>query len=271
MKKRKDPRAAVYQATSYTFLSGAIRLHNARIATLCASVAISKAHSTPLPEPDDHPLWSVLKPLLEIEPREYDSFLYLSDLVYIVYGTTLFDTFLSETTRFLFLNSPAALGDDSQLKLEAVLRARSRFDVLNFVVEKRVRDISFQSFRERLRFLKERFGLRFSLPSTVAAALEHYSSVRNTIVHDQGFLELFLNARGKIAARQVRCSRHPTAVSASDLPKALDAYKAAMALVHEAVLEQVLHQPHSNPNASVSPKAQARKRKASPTAKVPRR
>jgi hypothetical protein len=240
MKKSAGYEYRLLSAVALNYLQGLLRLEYARAAALSAMLAMRQAHGPELPARDKHALWTVVDVLCNVEYSAFDSFCYLSDVVYLVYGTTLFDCFLSEITRFLFLRHPAALGDEYPIKLQSVLHARSRYDVLNLAVGKRVRDLGYKTFRERLRVLDERFGLKVGLPRKVQKALEHYSSRRNAMVHDQAFLEVRLNGRGKLVVKGTKSPRRPTPVTGCELRDAIDAYSSSVRLITEAVAEQVL-------------------------------
>ena len=56
------------------------------------------------------------------------------------------------------------------------------------------------------------------------ASLDHFSSIRNTLVHDQGVLDLSLDDEGRLVAMQRRCAHHPTPVATADLGQAVSTY-----------------------------------------------
>jgi hypothetical protein len=239
-KTREQEQTETFLAIAATFSTGLYRLYSARVAALAGLVAIYRAHTVALPERDNHPLWEVVEEIINLEYQDYDNSRYLSELSFLVYATTLFDTFLTETTRFLFLRHPAALGDDCPIQVDAVLKARSRFDLLNAVVNKRVRSIANEGFPIRIRLLKKTFGLRFSLPADVAESLKHCSTTRNTVVHDQAFYEVYLDSRGRLSKRSIRCPRHPTPVPSKDFKAAMSVYRQAVWLISDAILVHTL-------------------------------
>ena len=78
------------------------------------------------------------------------------------------------------------------------------------------------------------------LSSQAQDSLEHYSSVRNTVVHDQGIFELHLDENGNVASRQKTCPRHPSPITEDDVGKAHDGYREVVYAVTKAVFSQVL-------------------------------
>jgi hypothetical protein len=236
-----------YSAIAVTFQHGLLRLSLGRIASLQSAIAIARVHTDELPERDDHPLWEVVDRLSEIEYSEFDSFCYITDLSDLVYATAVFDTFLSETTRFLFLRNPAALGSDCQVPLDMVLKARSKPDVLNKLVAKKTREMAYLSLTERMKVLRQRFGLKPILPKGVREALGDFSSIRNTVLHDQGLFEIKIDGRGRLTTTQRACLRHPTPITHADLKRARDAYARAVKEIAKAVFTQVLRVSKGSP------------------------
>jgi len=89
-----------------------------------------------------------------------DSHTYVTDLSHLIYATSLLDTFLSETTLFLFLLHPLSMGKNQQVPLRMVIEASSRNETLTQAARARTREISYLPFLGRLQFLRDTFGLR---------------------------------------------------------------------------------------------------------------
>jgi hypothetical protein len=251
--KSKKEQAALnaYAAIAATFYRGLLRLGDSRIAALQSSIAIVKANTRKLPARDDHPLWEIVDSLCAVEFAEFDSFEYITDVSYLVRAATLFDTFFSETTRFLFLRNPRSLGSDCQIPLDTLLEARSKSDALNRLVEKKARDLAYLSLPERLKDLGRRFGLKPDFSPGIVDDLDDFSSTRNTMVHDQGFYDIKLDSRGRLAAEQRACARHRTPITRDELRRAVDAYTSAVRTIAAAVFTQVLHVVDDTPESVV--------------------
>jgi hypothetical protein len=238
----KADQAAIeaYSAIAMTFARGLLRLHRSRVALALSSVAMLKLHRDELPERDGHPLWEVVDDLLAVEFAEFDSFQYIGDISHLVYAAAVFDTFLTETTRFLFLRQPAALGKDCKVPLETVINARSRPDILNQIVEAKTRELAFKGLKERLKVLQMTFGLKPALSKNDLELLAEFADTRNTILHDQGFFEIRISAGDKLTVKQRACPQRPTPISSEDSKKTYDAYEQATAAIAKSVFTQVL-------------------------------
>lgn len=178
--------------------------------------------------------------LTMIQPENLDCHIYVSDLSHLIYATSLLDTFLSETTLFLFLLHPLSMGKNQQVPLRMVIDAHSRNETLTEAARTRTREISYLPFLGRLQFLRDTFGLEIVLGSQAEESLEHYSSVRNTAVHDQGVFELSLAEDGCVMAKQKTCAVHPSKITADDVDRATNSYRHVASLVSKAVFSQVL-------------------------------
>ena len=126
-----------------------------------------------------------LERLGSIERSEYEAYCYLANIAYLIYATTLLDTFLSETTRFLLLLFPRALGKKQTVPIEILLDSSSRAHIIESTVAKKVRELGHEGFLGRLSFLREQFGLSMNLSDEDNLGLEHFSGIRNALIHDQ--------------------------------------------------------------------------------------
>jgi len=224
-----------------SYLRGYVRLLEAEVAASHARVALLclRKEGTPKSTPEG-PYSEAIEWLHKISYPEFDAFSYVTEVSYLVYSTTLLDSFLSDATRFLLLLHPASMGKELSIRLDSVITATSREDLLNLAAGKKVRDLSYLPFIARIEFLKNRFGLRLKLDAETIDALEHYSTLRNVIVHDQSIFEIGLVAGGSLAVEQKRCARHPTPLKRNDLAKAKRAHNKVVGGIFEAVVTQVL-------------------------------
>lgn len=101
----------------------------------------------------------------------------------LVTALTLFDTFLSDVTRFLLLVYPESIGDQ-KIKVRDILDLTSVAQVINEVVVRKVRGVSYKNYRDRIKFLENTFGINASDLSDKIDSLEQYVELRNSIVHD---------------------------------------------------------------------------------------
>ena len=225
----------VYQALALSIINGMTKLTSARMATLSLELVWTRLLvNGRLDETSKNRIES-------LTPGVMENFIYVTRISHLIYATSLLDTFLSDTTRFLFLRTPAALGGGHIITMKSVLASSSRSDLITQAVAKKVRDLSFRTFLDRIEALKDSFGLRVEQSDTDVETLEHFSSLRNTIVHDQGFIDLLLSEDGELSAIRKTCPIHPTPVSDDDLLEAIRTYFGVIRAVYDAVVGQVLH------------------------------
>ena len=180
--------------------------------------------------------------ICKMAPELYlDTFWYVSNISHLIYATTILDSFLTDTTRFLFLLHPRALGKDRAVSIEAVMNASTLSALIRDAVAKRVREIGHEKFVRRIEILCERFGLDLELAQEVRDGLDHYSSIRNAVIHDQGYQQLELSDSGALTVSRKACPRHPTPVSDEDLESAIRAYVCTCRALYSAVATGVLN------------------------------
>jgi hypothetical protein len=244
----RDPDPAdLFSVVVSTYASNVLRAMDARIAhqTIVAVVpmlnATWKSAQTDLVKGMPSGVQEGLDLLSKMSAAEYDAFVYIGRLSMLVYFTTLFDTFLQDTIEFLLCLHPSSIGE-SAVSFERVLKAGSREEILNAAVKAKVREVGFDSFSARLRWLREHFGLDCKVTAEDAAEIGHFSGIRNVIVHDQGFFDFYIDTRGSVALEHRACPRHPTLVTERDLAKAKLAFSQVVASISDAVFSQVLKQ-----------------------------
>ena len=229
-----------YRAICLTFSLGICRILEAEIAMVEHSAAYSVFHSVRIGDFSENPYRDCLTWLAKIQPERHFTLKYVNTISLLVYATTLLDTFLTETSIFLFLLFPDAMGKGQKVSLQTLLQADSQTAAVTDAACQKARDLAAKPFAERVQTLRDTFGLKFPWDETVENALTHYSRVRNTAIHDQGIFEIFLDESWHIAHRQRTCEHHPTAL-ASDVPRhAAETYQHIWSLISIAVLEQIL-------------------------------
>lgn len=236
----KDQLLESYLPLVGSFWTGLVRLQQARIFGLSAIAALSKYRSRETVHTVDHPYADVLDPIRAISYAEYDAFEYILNWEHLVYATTILDTFLSDTTRFLLLLHPGAIGTSRTVPFEAILSGRSRSDLINQEALKRSREVSYLPFLARLDFLRTTFGLKLAVSSDDDAALDHFSGIRNLAVHDQSAFDVFLDDSSQLIVKQKSCARHPTRITGADLETVRHAFCRVAQEVCRAVVEQVI-------------------------------
>jgi hypothetical protein len=233
-----DPRLDAYQSVTASVAAGLLRLASARIAVNSFSIDLLRAVNERTTAGAEASVTA--SAASRLSPCEFDSFSYISNVSHLVYAATLLDSFLADTTTFLFLLFPGALGKDTVAKLDEVLQAPTREALIGDIVRRRVRDVGYMSFLDRIAYLAERFSLGVALDENDRLTLEEFSTLRNVIVHDQSVFDLYLDEKGRVQAKQKACGRHPTPVPDVVLKKAHRAFFSTVRAIHEAVVSQVL-------------------------------
>lgn len=240
-KHNQDELADVYGKIVFSFFQGMLRFWRAEAAhaRLMSALACFNGHKKSSPPIDGNPYKHALEDLARIPYSSYSASVYVTNVSHLTYATTLLDTFLSDTTMFLYLVYPEAMGKKLQVPIQVLIDAHSRHEALTTATAKRVREIAFSSFVDRIQLLRDTFGLDPKMDSEATHALEHYPSIRNTAVHDQGIFELRLNESGHVVSRQKTCAQHPTKINGTDVQAAADAYKRIGEAIARAVAEKL--------------------------------
>jgi hypothetical protein len=231
---------AIYAALIVALARGYIRTLSSRVCSNSLALALLHFRVERLDghtKPEDA---GYVRELAGIEAEQYDAYKYVADLSHLVYAFTLFDSFLTDTTLFLLLMYPKAIGPKHSISLQSLLESSSKFDAIAHAARKKARELSYLPVLGRLEYLSQTFGLKFAIAPVVAADLEDLSTLRNTAVHDQGYLDLGLDALGELTSQQKGCAVHPTPVSTEQVGAAINAITCVSAAVARAVVCDVL-------------------------------
>ena len=193
----------------------------------------------------------MLRHISRIPSNSTESLESVTNVSHLVYATTLFDTFLSETTQFLFLLLPHAMGEDQPVPLRALIDEASKSEAITHAALVRTRQTGYLPFVERIQFLRQTFGLEIALPAETADGLAHFSSTRDCAAHDHGTFSFRLDDQGNVVpkkkvsrkvSRQDAARYHSKKISRDDVRCAIDSYEQAARAVARAVFTQVLKQ-----------------------------
>jgi hypothetical protein len=135
----KDTNVNIFITIAYSFMKGVVRLHSARYAGWHLSLAHHRAAHAGLeaalaetPQSQDR-VAVTLREVTKDQIRALEYVRYISELVY---ATTLFDTFLTDATRFLFLLQPKSIGKNSAVSLEILLSSNSKSEAITDAVNR---------------------------------------------------------------------------------------------------------------------------------------
>jgi len=230
--KDRDVFTPVEPALGYTrvaesFVVGMMGVWKARIVSNTVSILVAKYQMAcaELPVGEWTPRTAdLLKALRLVSPDEYFGFRDVTDASHFVYATALFDSFLSESTKFLLLLKPEALGEDCKVPIGAVLAAKSRSDIINNEVLRRAKNLGFQPVTNRLEFLQRRFGLGPLVSPSMMERLQDFIAQRNRLVHDLGTFALAVGEDRELLLRARACPHHPAQLETRAILEAAHVY-----------------------------------------------
>lgn len=170
-----------------------------------------------------------------IKDDTINNFLYISNISRLIYAHSILDTYLTDTTKILLLMYPNLLAKDIDVSFSKILQASSKNMLINSVVSDKVRRISFDSIKDRIKFLNNHFSLNISISNELYKKLEYYNTLRNTLVHDNLLYKIEFDWRGKPSISLKKCVFHPESISQEDSNKALCTYGNIIGKIYEAV------------------------------------
>ncbi|MDH4203429.1 MAG: hypothetical protein OEV87_11130 [Phycisphaerae bacterium] len=184
--------------------------------------------------------------MLDIGAFEHASFDYITTNSFLIYATTLFDCFLSETMTYLYFLYPGTLGSEKTYTFDMLLQAESKNKLVEDIIKEKVKKMSYRSFNERLLHLENTYGLKIELSESGINALNHYSSIRNVMVHNQGIYNITYNEDDEIEVEQYNCPIHPTPIEDRDLYKAFRIYIVIVGEIYDVINDKILKNSHSS-------------------------
>jgi hypothetical protein len=177
--------------------------------------------------------------LRRVTSNDFTALDYVTNITDVVYATTLFDSFLADTTRFMLLLHPKSVGKGATVTLADLLSSASKTDLVNEVVGRKAREISFMSFGGRIDWLRQSFGLRLEVPREAFEYLEKSSSVRNLVVHDQSTVDIYFDG-ARVSVRRKGEVKYPTPIDTADVTKTRRTYQVTAYAIALVILHQVL-------------------------------
>ena len=236
-----------YVAICQTFLEGVVRLVDSQVAFMTVMNGFTGYRERiAKTEPEDGPYADILRPFEEVSLKQFWSAQYVHTISNLIYAASLFDTFLNESTIFLLLLIPEAIGKAYQVPIRSLIDGQSRSSILTEVAKQKARDISFKSFKERLGVLRDTFGIPIALTDDTIAALEHFSNLRNSAVHDQGFFALSLEEAGSIKHDLRTSPTFPSNIIPEDSDKAEKMFRFVALTVANDIFKGVLKADHGS-------------------------
>jgi hypothetical protein len=224
-----------YLQVVLSFKEGLLRIWGAEAAYARLILALTTFHALGRPGLDG-PAAEVLRHLEKIRFSSFESMEHVTDMSHLVYAASLFDSFLSDTTVFLFLLIPQAMGKKQQISLHTLIEASSKTVLISELAVARSREIAYLPIAGRLQYLRDTFGLRIAIDDETLAAISDLAAKRNEAVHDQSIIKLQLEESGVVSVRP----RTLTKLEHQELHKSIGIFHQVARAVYDSVFKQVL-------------------------------
>lgn len=179
-----------YITICVAFAAGTQRLLGARVASLSLELALINFNALEAQKITAEMRSFRFSQLLgDVSPEQYKTYHRVTAASHLVYATALFDSFLTDTTRFLFLRDPSKLGNRAPVPWETFVNPKAHVPTIVEAVTKRARDVAFWPFLRRIEFLNKTFRLAVLPQPPLLSNLERITGIRNAIVHDHTIFE----------------------------------------------------------------------------------
>lgn len=121
----------------------------------------------------------------------------------VITTISMFDSFLSDLTRFLLIIHPDAISKERQVKVGEILACSNFSGVLDTIIGKYVHELAYKSIRDRIQYLNQVFGIDISAFSDQLEKLQKYADLRNLLIHDTSNFRYHSNrGRGRLRVVQ---------------------------------------------------------------------
>ena len=189
-----------------------------------------------IPRGDEAPEWAKHHRAVEPDKIEHLESVHAANI--IIASLALFDSFLSDVTRFLLIRNPGALGAAKQVQVSEILRCESYSEVIGFVTGKLLREVAYKRLSERLQFLSYTFGINLASNQGDIAKLQEYADLRNDLLHDISvFAYRTEREKGRVGVQR----RGETEVSAEFASKVFDLCGTLVEAIFDEVSTGVFH------------------------------
>lgn len=115
----------------------------------------------------------------------------------LVHAHGLFEHYLTELLKSVFLSRPKMLGKSKALNYGDVLESYPSMNaLLEKMAEKELRELFYKSWRDLLEVLRGKLGFK-ELPTTWDKETIEFSLIRNCLVHNRGIADVRIEAESK--------------------------------------------------------------------------
>lgn len=178
--------------------------------------------------------------LKKVTRYEFERFVYVSDSSHLIYLTALFDTLLTDVTKFLIYRIPGPYESAMSVTYEEVIKAGTYEEVRRKLVDDKARSLSRQSFLKRLRELRKSYKLDLKISNDDRKNLEKIAGIRNAIAHDHSFVDFSFDDTDNIQIKFARDPNQPIDFEESLLQDAWVVYIKMFKEIYLSVTRQVI-------------------------------
>jgi len=100
----------------------------------------------------------------------------------------LFSIFLDDLLLFVLKSQPQSLKSNEKLTTEEVLSCASMSEAIDVVAQRKVREISYKSIKDRMAYFDEKLGFNLELTSAHIKDIVLLYECRNLLVHNRGIV-----------------------------------------------------------------------------------
>lgn len=176
--------------------------------------------------------------LNDVTSRQLDNFLNVKNSSFLIYATAIFDSYLSDVMKFLIFLNPGPYKKELSFTFEECDGLSSINEIKKKMIDRKVRLISHKSFNDRFKEFKRAYGLKIDITNKELAQLNKTSSIRNTITHNNSFLDLAYDAEGLVSP--IENKTFNTEITNELLGEAINNYFVICKKLYSAVCKQVI-------------------------------
>mgnify|MGYP001155749813 CR=1 FL=1 len=124
-------------------------------------------------------------------PMDVKSFRQFSELIRVLglsYLLTIFEGYLADIVREIFLAHPEALKSGKELTAETVLSLGGREGIVSYLAEREVKELLYKSFPRVTDYFDKKFNIDLSASGVSAGKLNEIMQTRHIHVHNRGIV-----------------------------------------------------------------------------------
>ena len=106
----------------------------------------------------------------------------------IAYAYSVFEGYISDLLRLLLRKHPQLMGSKREITYEQIFEAKSRDDLIEAMIEREMRDLTYLPLLGLITKMREKFGFR-KLTSEYDVRANRVSLIRNCLLHNRGIVD----------------------------------------------------------------------------------